>query len=390
PRSARGSDTQDPTKVGTLNTVTTLDVEGELAAVVPMRLNMDAFSDLLILKNGGEAPITAAMTVAAHTFTVNSTSTSGDFQPGDGVCSTGFNVCSLRAAIDEVNAGPGGDLINFSISSIPVASGFSIGKAVTIDGGASRVELKGTGNGMFMIQAANCVVRGLVINRTGSDDAISLNGDPTNPFTSNSFIEGNYIGTDVTGTSVPTGYPFAQSTASAVSTHTNDNTIGGTVSAARNVIAGFVTGVNLSNGLRNKVQGNYIGTDVTGTKILNNRRQGVRIGSPNNTIGGTQSGAGNIIAFGNADTFDLGTGVLFEGGDGNAVRRNSIFGYGEGISFTNFSTPIPRAPTPVLTTTGGTLSGAKPNISYTIEFFSNPDCFFRQGKTFIGDTTVLT
>src|SRR5439155_19691323 len=204
PRSARGSDTQDPTKVGTLNTVTTLDVEGELAAVLPMRLNMDAFSDLLILKNGGEAPITAAMTVAAHTFTVNSTSTSGDFQPGDGVCSTGFNVCSLRAAIDEVNAGPGGDLINFSISSIPVASGFSIGKAVTIDGGASRVELKGTGNGMFMIQAANCVVRGLVINRTGSDDALSLNGDPNHAtlFRLTPFIEGNYIGIEVTGSSI--------------------------------------------------------------------------------------------------------------------------------------------------------------------------------------------
>src|SRR5205814_10376132 len=126
-------------------------------------------------------------------------------------------------------------------------------------------------------------------------------------------------------------------------------------------------------------------------KILKHRRLGIRIGSENDIVGGTQTGAGNIIAFGNADTFDLGNGVLFDNnGDGNAVRRNSIFGYGEGISFTNFSTPIPRAPTPVLTTTGGTLSGAKPNTSYTIEFFSNPDCFFRQGKTFISDTTVLT
>jgi len=70
-----------------------------------MRLNMDAFGDLVILKSGGESPIAPAMTTAAHTFTVNSTSTSGDSQPGDGVCSTGFNVCSLRAAIDEVNAG---------------------------------------------------------------------------------------------------------------------------------------------------------------------------------------------------------------------------------------------------------------------------------------------
>ena len=99
-----------------------------------------------------------------------------------------------------------------------------------------------------------------------------------------------------------------------------------------------------------------------------------------------QSGAGNIIAFN-------GTGVFVHGGNGNAIRRNSIFGNTLGIRYDATSPPIPRAPTPVLTTTGGTLTGAKPNTSYTIEFFSSPTCDsggFAQGKTFISDTTALT
>jgi len=153
-----------------------------------------------------------------------------------------------------------------------------------------------------------------------------------------------------------------KSTARGVRVSSNDNTIGGTASAARNVIAGFPTGVGLSSGARNKVQGNYVGTDVTGTQSLGNRDTGVGIdGTSDNTIGGTQSGAGNIIAFN-------GTGVFVHGGNGNAIRRNSIFGNTLGIRYDATSPPIPRAPTPVLTTTGGTLTGAKPNTSYTIEF----------------------
>src|SRR5207302_7225958 len=106
---ARGTDTQDPTKVGTLNTrarstdssrwshhrqkgptkvgtltlgvrvptsvgsLTTLDVEADPVAVLPMRLNSDAPSDLVILKNGGVSPLAFAPTVPFRTFTVTST-----------------------------------------------------------------------------------------------------------------------------------------------------------------------------------------------------------------------------------------------------------------------------------------------------------------------------
>ena len=54
---------------------------------------------------------------ATATFVVNDTGDGDDAVPGNGVCETanGNNVCTLRAAIQEVNALPGDDTINFDI-----------------------------------------------------------------------------------------------------------------------------------------------------------------------------------------------------------------------------------------------------------------------------------
>ena len=53
----------------------------------------------------GAGPIQAA------TFVVNTTTDAVDVDPGDGVCSTESDSCSLRAAIQEANALEGADLI---------------------------------------------------------------------------------------------------------------------------------------------------------------------------------------------------------------------------------------------------------------------------------------
>src|SRR5207253_1551169 len=179
-RSARGTDTQDPTKVGTLNTrarstnssrwshhrqkgptkvgtltpgvrvptsvgsLTTLDVEADPVALLPMRLNSDALSDLVILKRGGVSPLAIAPTVPLATFEVNSTGDEHDVNQGDGKCETapGNKTCTLRAAIEEVDAKAGSYAINFSVSSITVGSQLrsiflSPGTlSVTIDGGS--------------------------------------------------------------------------------------------------------------------------------------------------------------------------------------------------------------------------------------------------------------
>ena len=155
-------------------------------------------------------------------------------------------------------------------------------------------------------------IRGLVINRFDGD-GIEINAASGNT------IVGNYIGTDVTGT-VDLGNVLQGISVSGGATY---NTIGGTVAADRNVISGNAFGgVQLADvgTFGNVVQGNYIGTDATGMIALGNNLQGVSIwgGAGANTIGGTASGAGNLIS-GN-----LGEGVYITTGANNLVLGNFI------------------------------------------------------------------
>ena len=120
----------------------------------------------------------------------------------------------------------------------------------------------------------------------------------------NCLIQGNYIGTDATGTSaVPNaGHGILMIAA-------KNTVVGGTVAGARNLISG-----NLSDGISiqrvafgdptdNQVQGNYIGTDVTGTLAIGNQSDGVGLGEGlggmggvNLQIGGSTAAARNVIS----------------------------------------------------------------------------------------------
>src|SRR5205807_2610290 len=102
----------------------------------------------------------------------------------------------------------------------------------------------------------------------------------------------------------------------------SNNIIGGTAPAARNVISGNTEiGVGILNTgtTNNVVQGNFIGTDVNGTSALDNGNGvEVRSGAQNNTIGGTATGAGNVIS-GNS-----GSGIAVTGGSGTSILGNFI------------------------------------------------------------------
>ena len=54
--------------------------------------------------------------VQASTYVVNSTADSHDQTPGNGVCADSSGRCTLRAAVEEVNAGGGGDTITVPAS----------------------------------------------------------------------------------------------------------------------------------------------------------------------------------------------------------------------------------------------------------------------------------
>ncbi len=146
--------------------------------------------------------------------------------------------------------------------------------------------------------------------------------------TSGNIVLGNFIGTDATGVA-PLGN---SSDGIEIEVNASNNTVGGTDPGARNVIsANGDDGVDIDEGANgNMVLGNYIGTDATGASALGNISEGVEIDNAgfNNTIGGTAAGAGNVIS-GNGDA-----GIEFfgVGTTGNMVLGNFIGTDKDGIA----------------------------------------------------------
>jgi parallel beta-helix repeat protein len=165
------------------------------------------------------------------------------------------------------------------------------------------------GNGIVIYNSANNLIGGTT---DGQRNVISGNIGVgvliRNAPSTGNILEGNFIGTDVLGGgAVPNGTGVEILDASR-------NTVGfDYFFGARNVISG-----NRSYGVvieelfgpaggttLNLVQGNFIGTDLTGMRALGNGRAGVLVANAahDNTIGGLSSGMGNLIS-GNA------TGIL--------------------------------------------------------------------------------
>ena len=169
------------------------------------------------------------------------------------------------------------------------------------------------------IGGTTAAARNVIAASTGN--GVIIGGTGTNgATTSHNLVEGNYIGTDMTGTAA-LGEGIAGVN---IESGATNNTIGGTTAAARNVISGnsfgvYIGGIGASDNL---VEGNYIGTDVTGTHALGNGSSGVSIvgGASGNTIGGTTAAARNVIS-GN-----VGNGVVIDGSGttGNLVEGNYI------------------------------------------------------------------
>jgi uncharacterized repeat protein (TIGR01451 family) len=293
-----------------------IDFDGEPVAVVGMRLNGDALNDLVVLKSNASA-LTVIMTTPASTFSVTNTNDSG--------------LGSLRQAILDANSNPGADAISFNISGsgtqtiTPLSQLPLITAAVTIDGRTQNpgsatppIEVAGASAGAgingLTLTGGNSTVRGLVINRFDSN-GIELSG-------SGDIIDGNFIGTSATGI----GGQGNGATGVLINSGSG-HVVGGTVTAARNVISGNVghgVQVLLGPAMNHQVQGNFIGTDATGTFGLGNQSDGVEMLSgtgnvTNCTVGGTTAGAGNVIS---ANT---GVGVQFiTVGTSNLVQGNLI------------------------------------------------------------------
>ncbi len=105
------------------------------------------------------------------------------------------------------------------------------------------------------------------------------------------------------------------------------NTVGGVVAEQRNIISGNgADGVRINNSKAhdNVIQGNYIGLDSTGSALMSNDWDGVKIQlAPNTRIGGAVSGAGNVISGNDYGIYLDGTGVVNTVIQGNYIGLNA-------------------------------------------------------------------
>jgi hypothetical protein len=199
------------------------------------------------------------------------------------------------------------------------------GKGSKVQGNFIGTDITGTlalGNGTGGVTADNNVLIGGTVPQ--ARNVISGNAD----FRDNLFIgfrgpgvtvQGNYIGLDITGTRA------VNTRSIGISVSGNNNLIGGTVPGAQNVISGNIIGIRIQLFVSgNTIQGNLIGLNAQGTGPLPNVIGGIdcSFNASDNTIGGTVPGAGNKIAF------NGGPGVSLLESIRTPVRGNSIFSNG--------------------------------------------------------------
>ena len=306
---------------------------------------------------------------AGRTFVVNSVADDTDASSVDGVCSIARlpGTCTLRAALQQANASPGHDRIEFAIlgsgphrigptSSSPIivdSTGLTLdgytqpgSSANTLVHGSNavlRIEIRGQGpsgiDGLYF-QSPNNVVQGLAI--FDFKRHLRFGGSSTD----GNEVHGNFIDTDASGT-------FAQparvvnSDGVHIENGASDNLIGKPGLGNRNVLSGNGDkglGIFDDNSDRNVVRNNVIGLSPTGMP-LRNWGHGVDINfdASDNVVGGFGTQQRNVISgnelsgveishdqgaastTGNAVIGNL-VGTNLDGTAGSSTTRNREFG----------------------------------------------------------------
>jgi CSLREA domain-containing protein len=320
---------------------------------------------------------------------------------------------TMTEARNIISGNGGGVEISGLSASGNIVQGNYIGTDV-----AGTADLGNSGDGITISAPNNIVggtvsgMRNVISGNTGA--GIRIVGEEA----TGNLVQGNYIGVDATGSAVMGNSYYA---GVIIEFSASNNIVGGTTTGAGNVISGNgSSGVFISHeagpgSTGNMVQGNYIGTDVTGTADLGNDGWGIAIGgflASGNTI------ECNIIAF-NGKQYNCG-GVFVLRGTNNAIRGNSIFSNVElgvdlnddGVTYNDVGDSDVGANNlqnfPVLTSVSGetitgtthwnsvTITGtlnSAPNITFTLEFFANRTCDssgYGEGETSLGFSNVTT
>lgn len=241
---------------------------------------------------------------------------------------------SLRQAILNGNASPGTQTISFNIPGAGVKTitptfpglppitdpvvingysqpGSSVNTRVVGDNAVPLIEISGAATGANTVAldvregGSGSTIRGLVIN--GSGVRLLCNSV---------VVEGCFLGTNAAGTVAVGTADGATSgninTSLGFASNGGNNRIGGPLPAQRNILAG---GLSLFSSLPDIIQGNYIGTDKTGTVALN-----VGVGIVCASVGGSSTPVGGPIIGGLTSRPGTGAGNLISGNGFGAIR----------------------------------------------------------------------
>ncbi|MEZ5658199.1 MAG: DUF4347 domain-containing protein [Burkholderiaceae bacterium] len=332
---------------------------------------------------------------------------------------------SLREAIIAANNTVGANEIYFNIPDALVGGAHTIQPASALPAITDTVVIDGTSEPDFgtspIIELDGSLLggteAGLVLD--GGSDGSEIRGQVINRFPSYGIdvrgasgvkIQGNFVGTDVTGTVA------AGNADNAIFLHLGATgaLVGGSTAGERNLVSGNATfAILLNNADGNRVQGNYVGTDVTGTVALANGA-GLKLlnGAAFNLIGGETAAEGNLIAFNNNDGIKVtDAGTLRNSFIGNIIHSNTgreIDLNDDGLT-PNDNNDLDAGPNdlqnfPVLTSaviTGGnivlagTLDTDNPSSQYRIEFYGVPAGDeeingYGGGNILLGSTQIAT
>jgi len=322
---------------------------------------------------------------------------------------------SLRKAMQAANIQAGMDSITFNIPGSdvrtirPLTALPFLTSPVSIDGytqpGAQANSLTHGHNGTLLIEldgsqavgsspsgltflsgSAGSLVRGLVINRFAGLGILLSSA------TAGTRIEGNFIGTAASGLSAAPNNTggISMNEAQYLFVNPPETIVGGLTPDKRNVVSGNNgVGIFIFGSIKQfaRVQGNYVGTDKTGTSPLPNSGGGINISAEVCEIGGAEPGAANIIAFNAQAGVTLGSRA-----DRVPILRNSIHSNGALGIVGSFAGPQLTGATPGASSVAGFLQGA-PSENYLVEVFATVACDptgFGEGETYLGSATVTT
>ena len=282
----------------------------------------------------------APASAAATTFTVQTAGNAVSSIAADGNCDASVAVgtqCTLKEAIKESNANPGMDTIAFDTAAFATpyritttsAGMIDITDPVLIDGTTQpgydpstgkvvRYDGNSLGVDGFTVQAggSGTIIKGLAMTRWNNYGIRILGNNTT--------VSGNWLGVTPSGSVSGLGnYTSVRIEGG------NNNTVGGTSAAARNVIGQSTYGVQVAgtdvsglptagNADGNQVLGNYLGLRDDGTTVAANNT-GVDINAAEHTTVGSSTGR-NVVSgpvsccsnYGISDANSAGDGRLLQ------------------------------------------------------------------------------